>query len=209
MTEKLSALIKELMGRCVKQPIIKNELQLVGSHHYEILYDEAECDKLLHNFCINRDNVLQYLRKKYIGQPIVKGQINGVLFAASQCIQSAKVNNGIITMKLKNSEPHKILTDVIYVRELLTKYDQPLAYQMIIEIDVVKMNEHDLPLYCLLLERWQQPYPEALDDHCDMLLAKYRDPSRIKKRSIRRKYLRYYLSIGELSWEEFRRMMKP
>ena len=153
---------------------------------------------------INKTNVLRYLDRKYIPTYVKKG----ALFKNQKCIQSAFVKeDGTMVVHIAKSEPHKIITDTIHVRKLLIDGGFKLTNNIIFKIDQIQIAYQDTLLYNLLLKDFGLPVPSAARLYQKQLLLKYgnlEEVAKIKKRSVKRKFCRYYAKLDKITWKNLR-----
>jgi hypothetical protein len=207
-TEKLttSIFVKKLMHKVM----MKSEHVVQGfiffNHRIivECDLDQPECEDLLKQMIINQTNVLKYLERKYIPTFVE----NGALFKDQKCIQKAMVQpDGTLVIHIAKSEPHKIITDTIHVRSLLINHGFNLSLHTKYYIDQVQIAYQDTLLYNLLLKEFGFQVPSPARQYERELLQKYGDLEnvvKIKKRSVKRKFLRYYNKMGYITWKNLR-----
>ncbi len=159
---------------------------------------------LLKDFGINEENVMRYLRTKYVP----KKEVNTIYFPTSKCIQFASCERDLhLEMEVKNSEPHKLITDIFYCKQLLPKTNN----RVILTVEHLKFSPIDVLIYSACLEKWNFDIPPEALQEVEKLLKKYPTPEAaraIKKRSIRRKYLRYFMVKGQLTETKFKEFVK-
>jgi len=172
-------------------------------------FDPEECDKLLETLIINKENVLRYLKRKYIPTKIE----NGAWYPNQKCIQKATVKeDGSLYIHINKSEPHKIITDTFHVIEDLKSFGFEFDTSRIkYYISRVQIAYQDTLLYNELLKDFGYQIPAQSREYAKKLLYKYgriEEVVKIKKRSIKRKFLRYYAKTGKITWEEVRAVIK-
>lgn len=205
---KLSTAVQKLMYKVMKMAV-KVENGFIFFRYRTIFmveFDQEVCEEMLKKMIINKDNVIRYLRKKYI-PTWVEG---GALFRNQSCIQKAKMKDGYMIIHIHKSEPHKIITDTIHVINLFQEqgFEVPLKFKFY--IDQVQIAFQDTLLYNLLLKEFGYPVPYASRIYEKQLLLKYKrldNVAKIKKRSVKRKFLRWRVKRGELEWTELRRII--
>lgn len=184
----------------------KNNIFLDSQERLFAYYDDA-CDALLERMVIKKDNVLRYLNRKYIP----KFNETGAIFENQKCIQKVVINpDKSLFIHIAKSEPHKIITDTLHVMRLLKdrgfEFDQKIEFQ----IDQVQMVRQDIMLYNQLVRDIGLVPPAAFIREANILLEKYPDLETIawiKKRTIKRKFLRYYVRLGKINWKQLRQIM--
>ena len=202
----LSTVVKKLMYQVMKQSshvvegfIFFRNRTIVKAH-----YDEEPCNDVLKAMIINRDNVLTYLRRKYI--PTWKD--DGAIFKDQSCIQKVKIMpDKTLYIHIGNSEPHKIITDTIHIMRLLEDHGFDFVPEIKYYIETLKIAFQDTLLYnvCLVEFGFRVPAPAKIYER--QLKLKYSNMYeivKIKKRSVKRKFLRYYVKIGQLDWKQLR-----
>ena len=200
----LSEQIKLLIFRLVKSPEEKGEILFGRRLVLKASYDES-CDDVLISLCIRKESVLKYLEHKYI--PTYKS--DGAKFLKQKCIQSATIKeDGSLFIHIKNSEPHKIITDTYHVMNVLReegfKFD---SKKITFKIENLKIIKEDIMLYNTCLKEWGKAVPYSARMTEKFILFKYRKLEHIaaiKKNSIQKKFLRFYVKTNRLTWEEAR-----
>jgi hypothetical protein len=164
-------------------------------------FDQGECEKLLETMVINQPNVLRYLKLRYV--PTVTEC--GIVFHKQKCIQKALIVDGVVEVYIKKCEPHKVITDTIHVRNLLQEYGFVFTTQTRYFIDEVRLAIADTLLYNLLLQEFNFPISPIAKQYEQELLPKciLEDVIKIKKRSIKRKFLRYMVKKGQITLKDF------
>ncbi len=205
----LSEFVKKLMYKVMKnsthvvQGFIFFRHRIIGKCHF----DEAECDQLLEDIVINKKNVLTYLRRKYI--PTYTK--DGAIFKDQACIQSVKImEDKSLFIYIAKSEPHKIITDTVHVMNLLEAEGFDFNMNIKFRIDQVQIAYQDTLLYNLLLKQFGYNAPAQARMYAKQLLVKYgklESIAKIKKRSVKRKFLRYYAKLGKITWQELRKVI--
>jgi hypothetical protein len=213
MTEDFEILQSEFIKKIMYR-VMKNATQVVQGFIFfrnrivsKVYYDEKACDDLLVTMVINKDNVIKYLERKYIPTFVEKG----ALFKDQKCIQSAMVDeDGTMVVHIAKSEPHKIITDTIHVRRLLIAHGFKLTNNIIFKIDQIQIAYQDTLLYNILLTEFGLPIPAASRMYAKQLLQKYgrlEEVAKIKKRSVKRKFCRYYAKQGKITWKNLRTLI--
>ena len=204
--KKLSEAIPKVMFNVMKNSsqVVQGFIFLRNRLVLKCEYDEEGCDKLLKDMIINKENVLRYLKHKYIPTFSKKGAI----FKDQKCIQSVKVQeDGSLLIHIAKSEPHKIITDTIHVRNLLIAQGFEITNEVKFFIDRVQIAYQDTLLYNVLLKEFKYPIPAPSRMYEKQLLAKYKrleEVAKIKKRSVKRKFLRYHCKRGLMDWTQLR-----
>ena len=117
---KQSEFVKKLMWKVMKfagnveQGFLFFRNRIVSKVHF----DEKECRELLVDMIINEANVLRYLKRKYIPTWVE----DGAIFKDQKCIQRAVIKDGYLFIHIAKSEPHKIITDTMHVRNLMIEH---------------------------------------------------------------------------------------
>lgn len=172
-----------------------------------VLYDEEECDRLLESMIIKKDNVIKYLARKYIPTWVE----NGAVFKGMRCIQKVFINkDGILTIYIDHSEPHKIYTDTVYVSYLMREHGFQFDNRIKFYINTIQLAHQDTLLYNMLLKEFGFPVPRPavmLEKELKNKIRKLEDAAKIKKKSIRRKYLRYFVKRGSIVWTDLRKLI--
>jgi len=162
---------------------------------------------LLESMIINKENVLRYLKRKYIPTYIE----NGAIFKNQKCIQKAIVDHeGTMIIHIAKSEPHKIITDTIHVKTLLESHGLNPTNKVKYFIDQVQIAYQDTLLYNLLLKEFGFAIPSVARNYERQLLLKYgklENIIKIKKRSVKRKFCRYLVKKGSIDWKQLRRII--
>jgi len=207
--KKLSDSVKTLMLQVMKQSthVVQGFIFFRNRTIIKAHYDEHGCDALLKSMVINKDNVLAYLRRKYI--PTWKE--DGCIFKDQSCIQTVTIkDDGTLFIHIKNSEPHKIITDTIHVMGLLHGHGFEFKPEIKYYIEQLKIAFQDTQLYNLCLEEFGFKVPAPAKLYQRQLETKYKkleDIARIKKRSVKRKFLRYHVKRGMMTWIQLRRLI--
>ena len=170
-------------------------------------FDEEECRKLCASMVINVDNVIAYLKRKYI--PTYTK--NGAIFKDQKCIQRVVIKEDkSLLVLIDNSEPHKVVTDTIHVMNLLRDHGFEFSNRVKYVINQSKFLFQDIPLYVLISEELGFKTPSVAKHLARDVLRKYsklENVAKIKKRSIKRKFLRYYVKLGMIDWKQLRKIM--
>ena len=170
-------------------------------------YDEEECDKVLEAMIINKENVLSYLNRKYIPTYTEWGAI----FKDQSCIQKVKVMpDKTLYIHIANSEPHKIITDTIHVMRLLKTEGYDFIPEIKYYIETLKIAYQDTLTYNLCIEEFGFKVPAPAKQYERELKAKFgklENVAKIKKRSVKRKFLRYHVKRGKMTWKQLRRII--
>ena len=204
-----SVFVKKLMHRVMIRSSFVQQGFIFFNHRIivETELDEAECDKLLEAMIINKENVIRYLKRKYI-PTYVEG---GAVFRNQKCIQKAMVQeDGTMIIHIAKSEPHKIITDTIHVKHLLEANGLHPSNKTKYFIDQVQIAYQDTLLYNLLLKEFGFAVPSVARDYERKLLLKYgklEEIVKIKKRSVKRKFCRYLVKKGSIDWRQLRRII--
>lgn len=168
--------------------------------------DLEECQQLLKDMIINEQNVLTYLKRKYIPTFVE----NGAVFKDQNCIQKAILKKDYLLIYINKSEPHKIITDTIHVKRLLEEKGFVVPNKIKFFINQLQIAFQDTLLYNLLLTEFGTPPPSVARTYEKQLLFKYKNlenVAKIKKRSVKRKFLRWRVKREELTWKELRRII--
>jgi len=204
---KLSEFVVFVIKRLIRNPVEKGEIHYGQRIRVELDFDQERCEEILVDLSIKKDNVLRYLAHKYKPSWLD----DGARFLEQKCIQKVIINNGILTIFIFNSEIHKVITDSIHVMSLLEAkgmtFDKTKVNYIIENLKVVYQ---DLLIYMGLLEKMGEPVPYGLKTLKTEILQKFptlHSIAKIKKRSIKRKYLRYLVQRGYLKWEELRKII--
>lgn len=213
---KLSEFVIFVMKRLLRNPVEKGEIHYGQRIKTELEFDQEECEKILEELCINKENVLRYLGHKYIptwheGEGNKGEKIQGATFVGQKCIQKVNIIDGKLYIFIYNSEIHKVITDSIHVMNLLDAqgltFDRSKVFYIIENLKVVYQ---DLLIYMELLMNRGEHIPAILKDYKKDILMKFptlHDIAKIKKRSIKRKYLRYFVLKGYLEWKDLRKII--
>jgi len=209
----LSEFIKKLMWRVMRYAgnVEKGFLFFRNRIVTKVHFDPDESRQLLKDMIINEDNVIRYLRRKYIPTWIE----NGAIFKDRSCIQKAllkETSEGekYILIYINKSEPHKIITDTIHVRQLFRDKGLDTPVNTKFYINQIQIAYQDTLLYNLLLTEFGTPPPSMARVYERQLLSKYQkleNVAKIKKRSVKRKFLRWRVKRGDLIWTELRRVI--
>jgi len=209
--QPLSESVKKIMFRVMKNSgaVVQGFIFFRYRFVLKAYLDEPECDALLESMVINKVNVLRYLRRKYI--PTWRKDGKGAIFKDQKCIQSAIVKeDGTLLIRILKSEPHKIITDTFHVCHLLD--EQGIKYNKEIKfvIEQVQIAYQDTLLYNTLIREFGLRPPAASIMYEKQLLFKYRNlenVAKIKKRSVKRKFARYLVKIGQIDWKQLRKII--
>jgi hypothetical protein len=176
----------------------------------ELIWDEKTSTNLLLSFMVRKDSVLRYLALKYIPTRTP----NGARFLGQSCIQSVTITpNNKFFIHIKNSEPHKIITDTLHARSIMASYgyDLSLYPTILYKIDYLKGSKQDIPMYIECLKEWGSPVNSVTRRLQKMLLLQARGFAgilAITRASIKKKWLRYYYKIGLINYIELRGLVK-
>lgn len=207
--KKLSDSVKTLMLQVMKQSthVVQGFIFFRNRTIIKAHYDELGCDELLKSMIINKDNVLAYLHRKYI--PTWKE--DGCIFKDQSCIQMVKIkDDGTLYIHIKNSEPHKIITDTVHVMGLLRGHGFEFKEEIKYYIEQLKIAFQDTQLYNLCLIEWGFKVPAPAKIYQRQLENKYKKLESIaiiKKRSVKRKFLRYHVKRGMMTWQQLRKLI--
>jgi len=206
LSEAIQKLMHKLMRNCshVDQGFILFTNRTIIKAHY----DEEGCDVLLKQMVINKENVLTYLRRKYI--PTINEK--GMIFKDQSCIQKAIIKeDGTLYIHVKNSEPHKIITDTIHVMRLLRAEGFEFKEEIKYYIEQVKVAFQDVMLYNLCIAEFGLKVPSASRIYDRQLRVKYKkleSIAEIKKRSVKRKFARWLVKEDKILWTDLRLLLK-
>jgi len=207
--KKLSESVQRLMYQVMKQStnIVQGFIFFRNRTIIKAHYDEEGCDALLKAMVINKDNVLAYLNRKYIPTPHEKG----LIFKDQSCIQKVMVmEDQTLYIHIKNSEPHKIITDTVHVMKLLDEAGFDYLPEIKYYIEQLKIAYQDTQLYNLCIEEFGMKVPAPAKMYERQLKQKYaklEEIAKIKKRSVKRKFLRYHVKRGMMTWVQLRRII--
>lgn len=207
--KKLSDSIKKLMFQVMKNAtkLEKGFIQFNNRTIIKAYYDKEGCDEFLESLVINQENVLRYLDRKYIPTVVE----NGCLFKDQKCIQRALIKeDGTLYIHIKNSEPHKIITDTVHVMKILKAQGFKFLPEIKFYIEQVKIAYQDTMLYNLCLDEFGFKVPSPARQYERQLKPKFtklEDVARIKKRSVKRKFLRWRVKEGKIIWSELRKII--
>jgi hypothetical protein len=202
----LSEMIKKVVFKFLKTNTTFKEGFLFSMHRiaFKAHLDEDECTELLESLVINKENVLRYLGRKYIPTWSKKG----ALFPDQKCIQKALIKDDkSVMIHIKNSEPHKIMTDTIHVLNLLREKGFEFNNEIKFVIEELKIANQDIPLYELFLQENGFRVPMHIKQHSKNVQTKFATLESVaacKKRTIKRKFLRLRVKKGELNWKQLR-----
>jgi hypothetical protein len=156
---------------------------------------------------INKDNVLKYLGGKYIPTWTKKGCV----FLDQKCIQKAFIKEDkTLYIHIKNSEPHKIITDTLHVMNILRTGNSDFIEEIKFYIEQVKLSYFDVPLYNECLKDFGIPIPTSAIRFQRLILKSIPTLEKLaemKMVNMKRKYLRYFLKIGEIDRENIRKLL--
>ena len=206
----LSYCIKKLMYQVLKQSsaVVQGFLFFRNRSIIKAHIDEEECDELLKTMVINKQNVITYLGRKYIPT----WTKTGMLFKDQRCIQKVKVMpDKTLYIHIWNSEPHKIYTDTYYIMKLLKDKGFDFIPEVKFYIEQLKISYQDVRLYNLCLEEFGMTAPGPAKVYAKQIekgYGKLEPILEIKKRSVKRKHLRYYVKIGWITWKQLREVLK-
>lgn len=165
---------------------------------FKTSFDEEACEQLLKQMMINKDTVLKYLEHKYVPTYVE----NGAFFRKQKCIQKVLIReDGEVFIFIRNSEPHKIITDTMHVMKILSDHGFVFTNNMTFIISNLKVNYYDLLLYNVLVKEfgYSLPYSAKFQEkRLRFHFKKLEDIARIKKVSIKKKFLRYMKKVNML-----------
>jgi len=177
-------------------------------NHSEIIDiepDFPECLKILEGGGININAILS--RLKMIYRPTTDKNKMIIIFHNSNCLQF-RSNNYV---NFKNLEAHKLLSDLYFCDKLI-----PFNNKVRITFEKLKMNQLEIPYYSEILreqnlkvsEKWSTLKEAILSEYPlkDLLAKKFYKST--KRRSLRRKILRYYFYMGRINHREFMEIVK-
>jgi len=208
--KSLSDAVKALMFK-----VMKNATAVTGGFFvftnrtiFKVYLDEDECDKTLESLIINKANVLKYLGRKYIPTTTAKGCI----FKDQKCIQKAMIMpDKSVYIHIKNSEPHKIITDTIHVLGILRQEGFEFDNKIKFYIEQVKISIQDVILYNRCLIEFGYSVPSAarvFERQQQKLWGNIEKVIACKKRSIKRKFLRGMVKDKKINWTQLREVLK-
>ena len=197
--------LSELFYNLILQLQYSETFSVGPSEFKEIELDFPICLKILKTGGINIDAVLSRLQRIY--RPTTDKNKMIIIFHNSNCLQF-RSNNYI---NFKNLEAHKLLSDLYFCNRLL-----PFNNKIRITFKQLKMNQLEIPYYSELLrgknlkvsEKWSTLKEAILFEYPlkDLLAKKFYKST--KRRSLRRKILRYYFYIGRINHREFMEIVK-
>jgi hypothetical protein len=203
---KLSEFINNSIKKALRGVIEDNVIYIGTDVSTIVELDQLECYQMLNRMGIVPKFVLRYLKMKY--KPVWKAD-NLAIFEDVNCIKRAVYKDKLLMIDFYNSEPHKLPTDIKYVLNLFKSKGVILESDCIkIRIENLKILPQDILLYRAFMPE-VQPSIE-IREYADALIEKYPNLYKIatiKKRSIKRKYLRYYVVRNIISWEQLRVVM--
>jgi len=204
----LSVFIKRIIQSIVREKNSRGFLALKRRTVGLITIDNEECEKLLDSFIINKGNVITYLRRVY-KPTLVK---NGIIFKDQKCLQRVLIKeDGRVYVLIRNSEPHKIATDLLYCQELLETYNFKHNGEYTLVIEQAKITIFETLVYNECLKEWGAVVPFAIRQEIRKMDKKYGNLEAcigIKKRSIKRKILKYFVKKGYITWNDLREGIK-
>ena len=199
---RLSDFIIKTSKDMLEGPLKKGNFFYGGNIVEDMIFDKEECIRILSELSINYENVLKYLNCKY--KPCYVS--NGVIFPNKKCIQNGIITGNSLLINIKNSEPHKIITDTFYIIDLLKRKDLDFDEDIIsFRIDNLKMKYEDCLMYSEFLKSKGEILDSIVNIHVNNILSKYptfKDILKIKKKSIKRKYLRYCVQRKLITMED-------
>lgn len=207
--KKLSDSVKLMMYQVMKQStqVVQGFIFFRNRTIIKAYYDEEGCDELLKSMVINKSNVLKYLGRKYV--PTFKP--NGAIFKNQACIQSVKIMpDKTLYIHIKNSEPHKVITDTVHVMSLLRDAGYDFIEEIKYYIEQIKIAYQDTMLYNICIKEFGYKVPSPSRMYEKELVSKFKrleSVVKIKKRSVKRKFCRHWVKIGQLNWEELRKII--
>jgi hypothetical protein len=77
-------------------------------------------------------------------------------------------------------------------------------------INSIQLAHQDILLYNLLIKEFGFPLPRPAvmeEKALKMKIRKLEDAAKIKKKSIKRKYARYYVKLGKITWSDLRKII--
>ena len=220
-SKKISAVIPKIMYKVLKHSdnVKKGYLNFRNRTIIKGTFDEDACVNLLERMGINKDNVLRYLNYKYIPSwaKVKEDEVSsGALFKdkegqAMSCIQKLKVKDGVLLLFINKSEPHKLITDIMHTRRLCKDAGIEIGNEIKLIINQLQIVFQDLPLYLEILKIENLPAPASARQYSRQVLSKYKrleDVAGIKRVSIKRKFLRYYLMANMICKEDFDKLLR-
>jgi len=205
----LSECVKRLMFQVMKQSthVVQGFIFFRNRTIIKAHLDEEECDKVLESMVINKENVLTYLRRKYI--PTWKD--DGAIFKDQSCIQKVRImEDKTLYVHIANSEPHKIITDTIHIMRLLEEHGFEFVREAKYYIETLKIAYQDTILYNMCIEEFGFKVPASAKIYERELMTKFGtmyNIVKIKKRSVKRKFLRVKVKTGQITWKELRKFI--
>ena len=205
----LSSAVKTLMYKVMKNSshVVQGFIFFRNRTIMKAHYDAEECSKLLASMVINEENVLNYLKRKYV--PTWKD--DGAIFKDQACIQKVRIQaDKTLYIHIGNSEPHKIITDTVHIMRLLEAKGFDFLPEVKYYIEVIKIAYQDTMLYNLCLEEFgfRVPAPSRIyERQLKVKFAKLESVAKIKKRSVKRKFCRYHVKRGMMTWKQLRRII--
>jgi len=203
---KLSEFVYSGIRNALRGSIEDNNIYIKTDVRAKIDLDTHLCYKMLNTMGIVPKFVTRYLKMKYKPTWI---NDNIAIFKDVSCIQKSIFKDGKLRIEFMNSEPHKLPTDINFVLGLYQAKGMIVDETDIsISIQNLKLVPQDILLYRAFLPDTPPSY--EIRQYADDLVEKYPNLyviGRIKKRSIKRKFLRYYVVRKVISWQQLRIVM--
>ena len=203
---KLSEFIYSGIRSALRGTIENNNIYIKTDVRVEVEFDILTCYRMLNTMGIIPKYVLRYLKMKY--KPSWKND-RLAEFKDVSCIQRSFVKEDKLMIDFCNSEPHKLPTDISYIVDM---YKSKGIYvnekAIVIRIENLKLVPQDILLYRAFLP--DTPPSMEIREYADALITRYPNLykiAEIKKRSIKRKFLRYYVVRNVISWVQLRVVM--
>lgn len=199
---KLSAYVLFLMRKALNSSLGKAEIIIEKNIEKQLIWDEIDSQLLLEDLGIKPNYVARYLKMKYKPKWLDE---NTCIFENVSCIQKAQIKDGLLYIDFKNSEPHKLPTDIKHVEYLFLSKG---IRDVFIRVETMKIIPQEILLYKAYLPA-VSPSRE-IREYIEKELKKYHnlyEISKIKKRSIKRKYLRPYIVREQMTFKQMRTIM--
>jgi len=213
--QPLSGYIKRLIVSIMRNKVEGGFMYIHRRNVAKVFIDEEAITQLLLDCIIKKENVLKYLHHSYYPVKIE----NGLRFTdkngrPKSCLQHIKRTETGFKIYIINSEPHKIGTDLIYsmqrYKEFYPEDIIPENVEILLMIEQIKIAYQETIVYCECIKGWNMPLPSEVRLLAKKTLDKFdtlEKVAAIKMRSIKRKFLKYYVKMKYIKWEDLRRII--
>ena len=206
----LSEFVKSQVSGVLKTREDKGFITIQRRVFRKCKFDQEACERILESFCIRKESVLRYLEGKYV-PTYMKGR-PGAVFRNQSCLQKCiYMKNEEFFIHIRNSEPHKIITDVLHCYFIMGNKGIFPSANLTILIERTKTFLQNIPVYTLCVQEWHKPLPYLGRYYRTKILSKYDSLEKIasiKFSVIKKKLLTYYLKQEKITRLEMLVLLK-